>query len=89
MGIADEIRCRLDEAFAPELLEVIDESAQHKGHAGARPGGESHFRVIIEAGVFLGKSRIEQHRMVTAVLADLMDNPIHALALTARPGGGA
>lgn len=87
MRIADEIRARLEKAFAPELLEVIDESAQHKGHAGARPGGETHFRVTIEASAFLGKSRIERHRMVTAVMKDLMDNPIHALALTARPGG--
>lgn len=87
MRIADEIQRRLDEAFGPELLEVIDESAQHEGHAGARPGGETHFRVTIEARAFLGKSRIERHRMVTAVVKDLMDNPIHALALTARPAG--
>lgn len=80
--IAQEITRRLTEAFTPTTLTVSDDSAQHHGHAGHRPGGETHFSVALTAAAFAGKSRVERQRMVYAVLADLMDNPIHALALT-------
>ena len=76
---------KLSAEFAPLRLEVIDESHQHHGHAGARPEGESHFRVRIVAEAFRGKSRVEQHRMVNAVLADELRMRVHALAIEVSP----
>ena len=78
---SDEIRARLTSALAPEHLEIEDESAHHAGHAGARPGGESHFRALVVAARFEGKGRVERQRMVYAALGDLMSGPIHALAM--------
>lgn len=75
------IEQKLAEAFAPEILRVEDESERHRGHAGFREGGESHFRVHIRAAAFAGMSRLERHRAVHAALGpDVMDR-IHALAL--------
>ena len=65
-------------------LEVIDESHMHVGHAGARPGGETHFRVLIAAAAFAGKSRVERQRLVFAVLKDELRDRVHALSLTVR-----
>jgi BolA family transcriptional regulator, general stress-responsive regulator len=80
---------KLREAFAPESLEVGDESHLHEGHAGHRPGGETHFRVYIVSAAFQGKSRIERHRMVNAALAAELAGTVHALAIHARaPGEG-
>jgi BolA family transcriptional regulator, general stress-responsive regulator len=81
----DRITRRLTEAFAPDELKVVDESHLHKGHAGHRPGGESHFRVKITAAAFAGKSRLAAHRMVYAALADEIAGGVHALAIEARP----
>lgn len=81
MGVAEAIRGRLEEALAPERIEIVDESHRHAGHAGARPGGESHFRVTVVADAFEGKSRLERQRLVYAALADLMRERIHALQL--------
>jgi BolA protein len=81
--VADAIRQRLTAALAPSALELIDESARHAGHAGARPQGESHFRLAVVAAAFAGKSRLERQRMVFAALGDLMQTDIHALAITA------
>jgi BolA family transcriptional regulator, general stress-responsive regulator len=78
---ADEIRTRLTAALAPERLEIEDESRLHAGHAGARAGGESHFRALVVSARFAGKGRIERQRMVYAALGDLMQGPIHALAM--------
>jgi BolA protein len=79
----------LTKAFAPESLEVIDESHQHEGHAGARPGGQTHFRVYIVARAFEGKSRVARHRMINDVLAAELSGGVHALAIHAdAPGGG-
>ena len=64
-------------------LAVIDESSLHQGHSGARPDGESHFRVKIVAAAFQGKSRVEQHRMINAVLALELEERVHALAIEA------
>ena len=72
---------KLTQAFAPLKLEVIDESHQHHGHVGARADGESHFRVKIVAEAFSGKSRVEQHRMINAVLAEELRERVHALAI--------
>ncbi len=78
---------KLTGAFAPESLRVEDESHQHEGHAGHRPGGESHFRVHIVADAFKGKSRIERHRMINQTLAAELSGSIHALALHAFAPG--
>lgn len=83
MRIAHAIHHRLSAALAPVSLDLADESARHAGHAGARPEGESHFRLTIVATVFAGKSRIERHRLVFEALGDLMESDIHALAITA------
>ena len=68
-------------AFQPTKLELIDESNQHHGHAGAHPSGESHFRLRISAPPFVGKSRVAQHRMVNEVLAHELKTRVHALAI--------
>ncbi len=82
MTYADRIRTKLQAAFAPELLQVIDESAQHAGHSGARPGGETHFRVVMKAASLAGLTRVAQQRAVYAVLKDEMTERVHALALS-------
>jgi BolA protein len=84
MTVKDIISKKLHEAFAPERLDVIDESHLHEGHAGHQPGGETHFRVNIVSAGFEGKSRIERHRMINAALAAELAGPIHALALKAQ-----
>lgn len=81
MSVTEEIRAALEKAFAPEHLEVIDESEQHRGHAGYREGGESHFRVVIQAPVFAGKNRLARHRAVHAAIGPDLIGRIHALAL--------
>jgi BolA protein len=81
--VADAIRQRLTAALAPSRLDLIDESALHAGHAGARAQGESHFRMVIVTAMFTGKSRLERQRMVFAALADLMRTEVHALSITA------
>jgi BolA protein len=84
MTVKDIISKKLQETFAPERLDVIDESHLHEGHAGHRPGGETHFRVNIVSAAFEGKSRIERHRMINTALAAELAGPIHALALKAQ-----
>ena len=81
--VGKSLEAKLQAAFAPIALEVIDESSQHQGHAGARPDGESHFRVRIVAAAFKGKSRVEQHRMINQVLALELKERVHALAIEA------
>ena len=75
---------KLNQAFAPTHLDVADESRMHAGHAGHRPGGETHYRVHIVSAAFKGKSRIERHRLVNGALADEFAGGIHALAIDAR-----
>jgi BolA protein len=80
---------KLREAFLPESIEVQDESHLHEGHAGHRPGGETHFRVYIVSKAFEGKSRIERHRMINATLSSELAGSVHALAIHAKsPGEG-
>ena len=81
MGVRDEIRERLERAFRPTVLEVVDDSERHRGHAGYREGGESHFNVRIRAAAFAGMSRIERHRAVHRALGADLVGRIHALAL--------
>ena len=89
MNVADTIRRKLSEAFAPVELSIKDDSSRHEGHAGARPGGETHFTVKIVSPAFAGLSRVERQRQVYAVLADELKSQVHALALTTlAPGEG-
>lgn len=81
MTIESEIRDRLSRAFAPALLEVDDESERHRGHAGWREGGQTHFRVTIEAPAFGPMSRLERHRAIHSALGPELVGRIHALAL--------
>jgi BolA family transcriptional regulator, general stress-responsive regulator len=82
MRVAAEIKARLA-GLEPQRLELVDESARHVGHAGARPEGESHFRLLIVAAAFAGRSRLERQRMVYAALGDLLRTDVHALSITA------
>lgn len=88
MSVKDTLNAKLTTRFAPDYLDVIDESNKHFGHAGWREGGETHFRVRIATRHFDGMSRVAQHRAVHEVLSDLMDNPIHALAIEVLPSAG-
>lgn len=89
MQTKDVITKKLTEAFAPESLRVEDESHLHIGHAGHRPGGETHYRVYIVSEAFRGKSRIERHRAVNAALAAELSGRVHALSVhAAAPGEG-
>ncbi|GGD99833.1 BolA protein [Gemmobacter megaterium] len=81
MQIEDKIRASLMDAFAPERLEVVNESHRHAGHAGDDGSGESHFRVAIRAPAFAGQSRLARHRAVHAALGPEIMGRIHALAL--------
>ncbi|PWE34138.1 BolA family transcriptional regulator [Maritimibacter sp. 55A14] len=81
MHIEDEIRDRLEHAFAPRLLEVTDDSERHRGHAGWREGGQTHFNVMIRAEAFKGMTRLARHRAVHAALTPALVARIHALAL--------
>ncbi len=87
MPIEDIIRAKLVTAFEPAELEVINESHLHCGHQGSPGTGESHFRVKMVAEAFIGRSRLERHRMVNEVLADELAGPVHALAVSARAPG--
>jgi BolA protein len=78
---------KLAAAFAPQKLDVIDESHQHAGHAGHRPGGETHFRVHIVSEAFRGKSRVERHRMINQTLSGELSGGVHALAIHASAPG--
>ncbi len=80
MSVTEEIRSRLQAAFDPRELEVVDDSESHRGHAGYQDGGESHFNVRIRAGAFEGQSRVARHRAVHKALGDVVPR-IHALAL--------
>jgi BolA protein len=84
-SVAATMQAKLREAFAPERLILTDESHLHAGHAGARAGGESHFRLEIVSGAFAGLSRVDCQRKIYAVLADELAGPVHALSITARP----
>ncbi|HEX9182510.1 MAG TPA: BolA family protein [Burkholderiales bacterium] len=83
MSVAERIRERLA-ALQPQALELVDESERHRGHAGWREGGGTHWRLTIVAPAFTGKPTVARHRMVYQALGDLMQHPIHALAITAR-----
>ena len=82
-----EIENLLSAAFAPSRLEVVNDSARHRGHAGDDGSGESHFTVTIESATFADKSRLERQRMVNAALGDIPGGRVHALAIKAIAPG--
>ena len=84
MTIAQDIRDKLSRVFAPDRLEIEDQSHLHVGHAGAPDGGESHFRIEIVAAAFDGKSRLDRQRLIHQCLAEELAGPVHALSIAAR-----
>lgn len=89
MRVASAIEKKLEAALRPETLEIVDESHLHAGHAGARPGGESHFRVRVVSAAFDGLGRVARQRLIHEALAREMERDIHALAIDARAPGEA
>ena len=83
MSVEDRIREKLTKAFAPQALEVVNDSHRHAGHARSPGTGESHFSIKVVSAAFAGKSRLERHRMVNRALAAELAGKIHALAVTA------
>ncbi|AUG51704.1 BolA family protein [Thalassospira marina] len=81
MQVAQQIRDIITAQFAPEKLELIDDSAKHAGHSGADPRGESHFSLLIVSQSFEGQNRVNRQRLVYTALDDLLKNRVHALAL--------
>lgn len=85
------IAAKIEEALKPASLDVIDESAQHAGHmhhpGGVEPRGETHFRIKVVSGAFTGKSRLERHRMINALVDAELKGGVHALAIEARAPG--
>ena len=86
-AVTETIRRKLEAAFTPAKLEVIDDSDKHAGHSGHREGGESHFTVVIEAAAFEGVARVQRQRKVYGVLAEELAGPIHALSVKATAPG--
>lgn len=87
MNRQDRIAAALSAGLQPSALEVIDESHLHAGHAGARPGGETHYRVHVTTDAFAGKSRVERHRLVNGFLKAEFEGGLHALAIHAKASG--
>ena len=83
MTMADRIRAKLEAGLNPVRLAIFDDSHRHQGHGGARPGGETHFRVEVVAAAFTGLSRIERQRRIYALLAEELAGQVHALQLAA------
>jgi BolA family transcriptional regulator, general stress-responsive regulator len=84
VSTVETIERKLTAALSPTRLTIVDESARHLGHVGARPEGETHFRVDIVAPAFEGRSRLDRHRMVSDILADELAGRVHALSLSTR-----
>lgn len=82
MSRQEQMLARLHAAFAPQALQLIDESARHAGHAGARPEGETHFRLLMVSARFTGLSRVARSRLVHEALAPSFAQGLHALAMT-------
>lgn len=86
-AVTETIRRKLEAAFSPTRLELVDESDRHHGHAGHNGSGESHFNLRIEAEAFAGKARVMRQRLVMQVLAEELAGPVHALSITATAPG--
>ena len=87
MSMADRIRAKIEAGLAPQRFALFDDSHRHAGHAGAREGGETHFRLEIVSAAFTGKSRVERQRQVYGLLAAEMAERVHALQLTTLAPG--
>jgi len=81
LAVADTIERKLTEALAPQRLNIVDDSEKHKGHAGYREGGETHFRVEIVSDAFAGQNRVARQRRVYEILAEELAAGVHALQL--------
>lgn len=84
MNRKERIHTILSEGLMPSQIEIIDDSAKHAGHAGARPEGETHYTVKITSAAFAGKSKVQMHQMVYALLDDEFKAGLHALAIQAK-----
>lgn len=89
MSLQARIRDKLERAFAPDRLEIVNESHLHAGHHGSPGTGESHFRVLIVSAAFAGQNRVARHRLVNDTLADELRDGVHALAIKAVAPGEA
>ena len=87
MTMRERIIARLTAALDPILLDVVDESDLHAGHAGAREGGGTHYRVRVVSGQFERQSRVERHRLIYGLLTAEFADGLHALALVAKAPG--
>jgi BolA protein len=87
MNVKDRIRTILAQALEPDFLDIIDESHRHAGHAGSRPGGETHFKVEVVSEAFSGKSRLDRHRLINSLLAAELQGGVHALSIIAKAPG--
>jgi len=85
--VAAEMLRRLNSALSPTMIELTDDSEQHRGHGGYNPAGESHFSLAIESAAFAGKGRVERQRMVYSAIGDLMEGRVHALSIRATAPG--
>ena len=81
--VQQEMEALLTDALSPARLEIVNDTAQHRGHAGDDGSGESHFTVLIESAAFQGKNRLQRQRMVNAALGDIPGERVHALAIRA------
>lgn len=83
MSLHKTITKKLEESLTPLAIKVIDESDQHAGHSGSRPGGETHFSVVVVSTRFHGLSRVQRHKLLYEILDEEMTNNIHALRICA------
>ncbi len=84
MNMHERILAKLQAAFDPELLEVVDDSEAHRGHGGYREGGNTHFNVVIKASAFNGLNRVTQQRLINKELVQEFEDGLHALALSVQ-----
>ncbi|MEO1458168.1 MAG: BolA family protein [Pseudomonadota bacterium] len=84
MSVTETMRTKLEAAFTPDRLELVDESEKHRGHGGWREGGETHFHLRMTSAAFDGKSRVMRQRAVNSVLAEELADRVHALSMELR-----
>jgi BolA protein len=83
MSVVDQMKRKLAAAFEPEAMEFLDDSDRHLGHVGSRPGGETHFKLMIVSAAFAGLGRVERQRAVMGVLREELAGKVHALNISA------
>ena len=84
MNRKERIEAILSQALLPSYLALTDDSEKHAGHAGAKPGGETHYSLVVEAPAFSGLAKVKRHQMIYALLAAEFEQGLHALAIDAR-----